>query len=96
MTTREEYVQQLKNKLDEWNAKLDELKLQAKLAEMENREKLDMEIETYQARRDEIRARLEEMRTSGEEAFDDLRQGAEQAFEALKESFYNARSHFKK
>ena len=96
MTTREEYVQQLKDKLDEWNAKLDELKLQAKLAEMENREKLDMEIETYQARRDEIRARLEEMRTSGEEAFHDLRQGAEQAFEALKESFYNARSHFKK
>ena len=96
MASREEYIEQLKEKLDEWNAKLDELKLQAKLGEMENREKLELEFENYQARRDEVRAKLEKMRASGEDAFQDLRQGAEQAFEALKESFHNARSHFKK
>ncbi len=96
MASREEVVQELKDKLDEWNAKLDELKLQAKLGEMENREKLDMEFADYQARKDDILARLEKMRSSSEEAFTDLRHGAEQAFEALKESFFNARSHFKK
>lgn len=96
MNSREETVQNLKLKLDEWNTKIDELEVQAKLAEMQNREKFESEIARMKQKRDEIKDRLENMPESGQKAFEELRQGAEQAWDALSDAYQKARSHFSK
>jgi len=94
MSNRQEYIDKLKLKLDEWNAKIDEMEVQAKLAEMENREKYESEIARFKAKRDEIQNRLETMRHSSEQAFEELRQGAEQAWDSLWDAYKKAKSHF--
>ena len=96
MKSRDEHIQELKQQLDTWNAKIDELEVQAKLAEMENREKYEAEIQRFKKKRDELRKTIEEMAHSGEAAFSELQRGAEQAWEALSEAYKNAKQHFKK
>ncbi len=96
MSSREETVENLKLKLDEWNTKIEELEVQAKLAEMQNREKFESEITRMKQKRDEIRDRLEKLPESGEKAFEELRGGAEQAWEALSDAYQKAKSHFGK
>ena len=94
MSSRQEAVDKLKSKLDEWNTKIDALEVQAKLAEMENRGKYESEIARLKQKRDELRETLEKMPESGEKAFEELRSGAEQAWEALSDAYKKARSEF--
>lgn len=96
MLSRQETVEKLKLKLDEWNAKIDELEVQARLAEMQNREKYESEIARLKQKRDELRDTLENMPESGEKAFEELRTGAEQAWEAISDAYNRARAQFKK
>ena len=95
MRTREEYIQNLKDKLDELNSKIDQLQLQGKLAEMESRQDYEQHIQRFTAKRDEILNRLQEMRHSSDEAWEDLRKGIDQAWSHLREAFDQAKSHFK-
>jgi uncharacterized coiled-coil DUF342 family protein len=96
MNSRQEAVENLKLKLDEWNTKIDELEVQARLAEMQNREKFESEIARMKQKRDEIRDRLENLPESGQKAFEELRQGTEQAWDVLSDAYQKARSHFSK
>ncbi|MDZ7762427.1 MAG: hypothetical protein U5L00_19535 [Desulfovermiculus sp.] len=95
MRTREEYIQDLKERLDELNNKIDELQLQGKLAEMESKQEYEQHVQKFTAKRDEILDRLQKMRNSSDEAWEDLRKGVDQAWSHLKEAFDQARSHFK-
>jgi lipid II:glycine glycyltransferase (peptidoglycan interpeptide bridge formation enzyme) len=95
MDSRQDYLEKLKLKLDEWNAKIDELEVQAKLAEMENREKYESELARLKKQRDELIDRIDKMRDSGEKAFEELRAGAEQAWDSLAEAYKRAREQFK-
>ncbi|MGM0760849.1 MAG: hypothetical protein ACQEUB_14290 [Thermodesulfobacteriota bacterium] len=96
MSSREETVENLKLKLDEWNTKLDELEVQAKLAEMQNRKKFESEMARMKQKRDEIRDTLDKLPESGEKAFEELRTGAEQAWDVLSDAYQKATSHFSK
>jgi uncharacterized coiled-coil DUF342 family protein len=95
MTSRQETVDKLKIKLDEWNTKIDELEVQARLAEMQNREKYESEIARLKEKRDELKDTLDNMPDSGHKAFEELRTGAEQAWDALSEAYNRARDQFK-
>jgi uncharacterized coiled-coil DUF342 family protein len=94
MSSRQETVEKLKLKLDEWNAKIDELEVQAKLAEMQNREKYESEIARLKQKRDELRETLDKMPESGEKAFEELRTGAERAWDVLSDAYTKAKSQF--
>lgn len=96
MSSRQETLDKLKLKLDEWNTKIDELEVQAKLAKMQNREKYESEIARLKQKRNELRDTLEKMPESGEKAFEELRTVAEQAWEALSDAYNRARDQFKK
>lgn len=95
MSSRQEVVDKLKSKLDEWNTKIDALEVQAKLAEMENRGKYESEIARLKQKRDELREPLEKIPESGEKAFEELRSGAEQAWEVLSDAYKKAKSQFR-
>ena len=57
---RDDYVEQMKAKLDEWNAEIDKLQAQAKDAEEEAKEKYEAQLAEMRKQRDEAQAKMKE------------------------------------
>ncbi|NIP59819.1 MAG: hypothetical protein GWM92_16050 [Gemmatimonadetes bacterium] len=95
MRTRDEWVEQAKAKLDEWNAELDRLEGKAQSAKAEREAQYRRVIERLQGYRDEARERLEEIQRAGDDAWDDLREGLQKSWSALTEGFRAALDEFR-
>lgn len=95
MENRNEYVESLKKKLDEWNAQIDELEVKAKLAEMENRSKYESQLSKLKKQREEIREKIDQMQQSSGKAYEELRKGVEGAWEILGDAYNKAKSQLK-
>ena len=96
MTTRNEYVEQLKNNLDQWNADLAKWEAKAGVAKNDARIEYEMKLDTLRKQRDEAAEKLKELRASSEEAWKELKAGADVAWAAMREAFDKATSHFQK
>lgn len=94
MTTRHDYIEKLKNKLDEWDADIDEMEASAQRAKADLKYELEDQIKSLRIKRDIASARLGELMDSGEEAWLDIKEGADEAWESLKAAIDKARSHF--
>ena len=95
MTRKDEYVQKLHAKLDEWSAEIDKLQAKADKAGAESRIEYQNQIKNLQQRRREADKKLDELRSAGEGAWEDLKAGAELAWGAMEEAVKSARSKFK-
>jgi cell division protein FtsB len=93
--TRDEFVESLKQQLDELNAEVDEL--EAKMNDARDDARKQYEEKLAQARAEGTRARqkLEEVRDAGEDSWEDLKGEAEHAWKALRNSVNYFKSHFK-
>ncbi len=91
---REELVRTLKEKLEEWNRRIDELEVQADLMGKEARDEQKRHIESMRRRVDELRLKIEELSHAGRDARQDVEQGVKLALGALKEAFNSATSRF--
>ena len=96
MTTRNEYVEQLKKNLDDWNTHIAKWEEKAKVARTDMRIDYEMQLEALRKRRDEATAKLKELQATGGEAWKDLTVGADAAWAAMREAFDKATSHFQK
>ena len=96
MTTRNEYVEQLKNNLDKWNTDLAKWEDKAKAARTDMRIDYEMQLEALRKHREEATAKLKELQASSGDAWKDLRAGADAAWAAMREAFDKANSHFQK
>ena len=96
MTTRNEYVEQLKKNLDQWNADISKWEEKARVAQTDMRIEYEMQLEALRKRRDEATAKLKEVQASSEAAWQDLKAGTDAAWTALREAFDKAASHFQK
>ena len=96
MTTRNEYVEQLKNKLDLWNADLAKWEAKAKVAKTDMQIEYEMHLDGLRKHRDEAADKLKELQGSSEGAWQDLKAGAESAWAAMREAFDKAGTHFHK
>ncbi len=85
--TRDAYVKRMKAQLDEWNADIDKLQSKAKKAEARAQIRYDQQIHELRRLTDEARARLEQARSAGDEAWEELRQGFESSWETVREAF---------
>jgi len=94
MTTRHEYIEKLKSKLDEWDADIDEFEANAKRTTAELRFEIEDQITSLKLKRDLVKLKLAEIVDAGEEAWEDVKQGADEAWSNLKEAVEKARSHF--
>ena len=95
MTTRHEYVEKLKEKLDEWDANIDELETMAQKTTAELKYEFDDQLTSLRLQRDIARLKLAEMMDASEEAWEDLIQGADEAWGSMKDALDKAWSHFK-
>lgn len=92
---RDAYVKKIQAKLDEWNADIDKLEARAKGAQADAQLACNKRIEEMKTRRDELNTRLQEIRNSSGEAWEDLRSGVELAWESMSEAVQSAWSHFR-
>lgn len=94
MTTRHEYIEKFKEKLDEWDTDIDELEAKAQKAKAGMKNELDDQITSLRVKRDLARLKLSEIKDASEEAWEDVKGGAEEAWSDLKDAMGKAKSHF--
>lgn len=92
---RKAYEEKLDAQLDEWNAQIALLKARAGKAKAEAKIEYYKTIDALQHRQDEARTKLHELKTAGDEAWEDLKTGAEKAWDEVKSAFHDAISKFK-
>ena len=83
MSKKDEYVEQLHLKLDEFNARIDRLKMKADAMEAEKRQEYYQRIERLKSERDRLKQQVDELKNAAEKAWGDLKIGVEHAKEAL-------------
>jgi uncharacterized coiled-coil DUF342 family protein len=93
MSRRDEFIEQMKARLDEWNAEIDALAARARQAGAEAQARYHDDIERLRRRRDETRRRLEELQYASEAAWDSLQQGLDDAWELMRKALRDAQRH---
>ena len=94
-TQKQLYEQKIKAQLDQWNARIDELKAKAAQKDAEARLDYQNQIEELQAKRDAFEQKLQDLQKSSEDAWEEISQGVEKAWNELGKSFEAAFSKFK-
>ncbi len=95
MEKRQLYIKKLEEKLLEYDAKLTEL--EAKAADMREEMKTEYlsQIDSLETKREELAAKYEKLKVSGEQAWDEIKTGTEKAWDELEEAIEKAVAHFK-
>jgi len=78
---RKAYEKKIDAQLEEWSTQIALHKARADKAKAEVKIEYYKTIETLQRRQEEAKARLHELETSGDEAWEDLKTGAEKAWD---------------
>jgi predicted nuclease with TOPRIM domain len=92
---RKAYEEKLDAQLKEWNAQIALLKAKAENAKADAKVDHYKTIETLESKQDEAKTRLQELRNSGDDAWEDLKTGAENVWTEIKAAFQSATSRFK-
>ncbi len=94
MTSRHEYIDKFKEKLDEWDTDIDELEDRAQKAKADLKFELEDQITSLKLKRDIAKLKLSEIKDASEEAWEDVKTGAEEAWADIKDAMEKAKSHF--
>lgn len=95
MSNKDAYAKKIEAKLEQWSAELDGLKARAKEADADARIELNNEIDNLKVKKRAAEDKLQEFRSAGEDAWEDLKHGMEGALAALDKAVSSARSRFK-
>ncbi len=96
MINRNEYVENLKTHLDQWNSEIAKWEAKAKLAKTDMRIDYEMQLESMRKQRDAAMEKLDAIQKTAGDAWQDLAQGADEAWVKMREAFEKASSHFQK
>ena len=91
---RQAFVDQVKARLESWNAQIDKLEEQARQAEAESRARIQDQLEDLRRQRDRAEEKLQDMRTVSDRAWRDMGKGFEDAWGAIEDSFHRAAKRF--
>ena len=90
--TRDEYVQKLKQQIDQWNAQM--AKWEHASDDLKN--KYLQQLDEARVRRDEAIEEMKRLQHASSEAWMQMMKGAETAFAAMQGAFERAREGFEK
>lgn len=94
MSKRDEYVEKLKVKLDEWNTDIDKLEAKAEHVKEDLKEKYHEEVNSVRQHRESVKGKLKQLAESSEEAWEELKAGTEEVLHKLNEAIEKAHSKF--
>jgi hypothetical protein len=80
---KEKLVEMMKNEMQIWQTRLDELKIQAKLGQSELNEILQPEVNKIEQELGKIEERVNQLQSASESALDDIKHGADLALKAI-------------
>lgn len=92
---KDQYLARLQNLMHSMDDELDDLRQQARTATGDAKKELNREIADLQKRRDELQARMPEIKKASAEAWNDLKKGFSEAAEDFQKAWEKARSRFK-
>ena len=99
VSKKDEFLEKMKSQLDDlnyrWNIERNKFEAQAQHFSADAKKKLDEELDNFRKLRKDMKSKLADLDTAGENAWDDLKEGSEAAWKALSESFKKALDHFK-
>jgi len=94
MTQKETYQQKIEEQLREWGAKIDTLRAEAERLEISVRERYFEQVDELKAKQEIAKIKLQALRESGIEAWEELKTGVEKATAELRQGIENAHSRF--
>jgi uncharacterized coiled-coil DUF342 family protein len=92
---RDQFIETIKNRLDELNNEIDRLEGKAKEASGQAEKKYEEQLEEIRGKRNELKKKLTELRAASEAQFEKLKLEAEHAWKAFQNSVNYFKSHFK-
>ena len=81
--------------MKEWSAQIALLKAKADNAKADAKVEYYKTIEALQSKQNEAKTKLQELKTAGDEAWEDIKKGAEKAWSEVKAAYHEASSRFK-
>ena len=98
METKDSYSKKMKAKFDDlnykWNIERNKLEAKAQHATVEVKKKYEKQLKTLQEKREKMGQKLNQIDTSSEGAWKDIKEGVDNAWQSLNEAIKKARSHF--
>ena len=92
---RKAYEETLDAQLDEWKAQIVLLKSRADKAKAEAKLEYYKTIEALQHKQDEARTKLHELKTAGDEEWEEQKTGVEKVWDDFRTTFHGAAEMFK-
>lgn len=92
---RKAYEEKLDAQLNEWNAQTALFKAKADKTKAEAKIEYYKTIETLKRKQDAAGAKLRELKTAGDEAWEDIKTGTEKVWAEVKTAFQSGASRFK-
>ncbi len=92
---RKAYEEKLDAQVNEWNAQITLLKAKAENAKADAKIDYYKSIEALEHKQGEAKAKLQELKTAGDEAWEDVKAGLEKAWAEVKTAYQDATSKFK-
>ncbi len=95
MVNREEYQGKMEAQLSEWGAEIDKLKARADKAAADTRQDYFDQVEALHAKQASMQTKLQELKTSSDDAWEDLKDGLDHSWNQIRGSFNKAAARFK-
>ena len=95
MERKELYQEKMEAQLREWRAKIDELKAKAQHASADAKLQYEKQIAALRPKLEAAQQQLQALKTSSENAWDDIKTGVEGAWSELKTAWDKAVSQFR-
>jgi hypothetical protein len=93
---RKVYQEKIEAQLKEWGIQIDLLKAKAERSKAEVKIKYLEQIEELRKKQEVVKEKLHELRQSGDEAWEDFKDGLEEALDEMKKALKRGASRFKK
>jgi len=87
MSDREVYIEKMAAKLKEWDAKIEKLEAKARNVKADAGKEYDKQIREMKNQRDKVQGKIRKLRESGDDAWDDLKDGLEKSWKTLGNTF---------
>jgi SMC interacting uncharacterized protein involved in chromosome segregation len=92
---RDAYVEEMKAKLDQWNAGMDKFQVKANQATADVLVDYKYHLERIKAKRAEFEGKMSELKSSGEGAWEELKTGVENSWQTMGDALHAAKSKFR-
>ena len=95
MEKRDLYLEKINAQVDQYSAKLAEMRGKAAEANVDMKLEYLNQVEKLEGKRDDLKEKYEQLRKASDSAWEDMKEGTENAWNEFKEAVTKATGHFK-